>query len=92
MLLCGAQYFLGIVDDASRGTRVYLMKDRSEASKLLKQFIIMVKTQFHKNINVVGMDNGSEFTSRPMRAFYHKHEILCERSYIDTLQQNGRVK
>jgi len=33
--LLGAQYFLTIVDDASRGVRVYLMNEKSEASQLL---------------------------------------------------------
>ena len=33
---CGAYYFLTIVDDASRATWVYLMKDKTEVSKLLK--------------------------------------------------------
>jgi len=45
---CGTHYFLSIVDDTSRATQVYLMKDRTEGSKLQKGFIIMVKNQFHK--------------------------------------------
>jgi len=39
--LCGAQYFLTIVDDASRGIWIYLLKDKSEASQYLKEFYIM---------------------------------------------------
>ena len=81
--LCGAHYFLSIVDCASRGTWVYLMKDRSEASELLKEFILMVKTQFHKIIKVVRSDNGAEFTSGPMCAFYQEHGILRESSCVD---------
>jgi len=34
--LCGAHYFLSLVDDVSRATWVYLMKVRGEASKLLR--------------------------------------------------------
>jgi len=41
--LCGAHYFLSVVDEASRATWVYSMKDISEASKLLKGFIVMVR-------------------------------------------------
>ena len=65
--LCGAYYFLSIVDDISRSTWVYWMQDRSEASKLLKGFIAMVRNQFHKGIKVVRSDNGSEFTSNPFK-------------------------
>ena len=67
--LCGAHYFLSIVDEASRATWVYLMKEKGEASKILKEFIIMIRNQFHKGIKVVRSDNGSEFTSRPMQTF-----------------------
>ena len=50
----------------------------------------MVKNQFGISVKIRS-DNGSEFTSRPMQKLYHEHEILCESSYVDTPQQNGRV-
>jgi len=90
--LCGAHYFLSLVGDASRATWVYLMKDRSEASKLLRGFISMVKNQFQKGIKVVRSDNGSEFIPGPMQDFYYEHGILCESSCVHTPQQNGIVE
>jgi len=48
------------------------MKDRTEASKLLKEFIVMVHTQFNSKVKVVRNDNGSEFTSGPMKEFYRE--------------------
>ena len=33
--LCGAQFFFTIVDDASRATWVYLMREKGEASTLV---------------------------------------------------------
>lgn len=89
---CGAHYFLSIVDDTSRATWIYLMKDRTEASKLLRGFIIMVKNQFNKGLKVVRSDHDVEFTSGPMQNFYHEHGILRWNSCVDILQQNGRVK
>ena len=41
---CEAHYFLTVVDDASRATWVYLMKDRRETSTLLRNFVAMIKT------------------------------------------------
>jgi len=35
---CGASYFLTILDDASRCEWVYLMKERSKASKIVQNF------------------------------------------------------
>ena len=68
------------------------MRNKTEASKLLQGFIVMVKSQFNKNVKVVRSDNGSEFTSGPMQEFYFDHEILRESSCVDTHQQNGRVE
>ena len=68
------------------------MKEKGEVSKILKEFIVMIRNQFHKGIKVVRSDNGSEFTSRPMQTFYGEHEILRESSCVDTPQQNGRME
>jgi len=67
-----------------------LIRERSEASKLLIGFIAMVKNQFNKWVKVVRGDNGAEFTSGLMQEFYLEHGILRESSCVDTPQQNGR--
>ena len=90
--LCGARYFLTIVDDASRGTWVYLMNDKGEASKLIMNFCVMVKTQFNMHVKVIRSDNGKEFTSTPMKKFYADNGIIHETSCVDTPQQNGRAE
>ena len=69
-----------------------LDEKKGEASKILKEFIVMIRNQFHKGIKVVRSDNGSEFTSSPMQTFYGEHGILRESSCVDTPQQNGRVE
>ena len=68
------------------------MKDRTEASKLLQGFIIMVRNQFGKCVKLVKSDNGGEFTLGPMQQFYFEHNILRESHCVDTPQQNGRVE
>ena len=90
--LYGVHYFPSVVDDASKATWVYLMKDRNEANKLLQGFIAMVRNQFHKGIKVVKSDNGFEFTFGHMQNFYNEHAILRENDCVDTPQQYGRVE
>jgi len=68
------------------------MKEHTKASKLLRGFIVMVKTQFNRGVKVVRGDNGTEFTSGPMQDFYFEHRILRESSCIDTARENGRVE
>ena len=76
------ELLLLFVDDASRGTWVYWMRARTEASKLLQGFITIVQRQFNTNVKVVRSDNGSEFTSGPMKEFYFNHGVLRESSCI----------
>jgi len=64
---CGAHYFLTIVDDASRAVWVYLMREKSETSSFLQNFVIYAKNHFGKNVKYIRSDNGSEFVSRPMK-------------------------
>jgi len=90
---CGANYFLTILDDASRGVWTYLMKEKSEASQLVKNFITMVGTQFGTKVKVIRSEIGSEFTSEPMmKKFYGKHVIIFQISCVNTPQQNGMVE
>jgi len=84
--LSGVHYFLTIVDDTSRGTWVFFMKEKSEASKLLKNFCLKVKSQFVTWIKTIRSDNGVDFTSGPMQNFYEEHGIIHQTSCTDTPQ------
>ena len=89
---CGARYFLTSVDDASHIVVVYLMRAKGKASMLLENFVVMVKTQFGKEVKTIKSDNRQEFLSGPMKRFYWDRGILHPTNYIYTLQQNGRVE
>ena len=45
------------------------MKERSEASQIVKDFCDMVNTQFEAEVKVIRSYNGSEFVSGPMKKF-----------------------
>lgn len=90
--LSGARYFLTIVDDFSRSTWVYLMTDKGQTGALLQKFCAMTQRQFSKPVRVIRSDNGQEFKSKPMLAFYNSQGIIHQTSIIGTPQQNGRVE
>ena len=68
------------------------MRERGETSQLLKNSIALTKNQFGKSVKIVRSNNGSEFTWNPIEVFYQENEILCQSSYVDTPQQNGRLE
>ena len=89
--LCGAQYFLTVVDDASRAVWVYLMRAKAQVLCLLQKFVIMVKTQFGKDVKIIRSNNGQEFLT-PVKQFYREKGIINQTTCIDTPQQNGQVE
>ncbi|XP_074277366.1 uncharacterized protein LOC141601004 [Silene latifolia] len=79
-------------DWSGRGVWVYLMTDRGEVGKLLISFYNMIQRQFNKPVKIIQSDNGTEFQSLSMRAYYRDQGIVLRTSNVDTPQQNGRVE
>ena len=48
--LTGARWILLLVDDHTRLSWTFLMKDKSETSNIFKNFHVMIKNQFHTDI------------------------------------------
>jgi hypothetical protein len=90
LAMCGARYFLTIVDDHSRAVWVYLLNDKKEVSVRLRQFLIMVERQFDVCVKTVRSDNGTEFMC--LGPYFREQGILHETSCPGTPQQNGRVE
>jgi Reverse transcriptase (RNA-dependent DNA polymerase)/Integrase core domain len=85
----GNRYFFTIVDDFTRCTWVYLMKNKSETQSYLKTFCAMVKTQFDTQIKIIRSDNAPELISNEMQIFFRLNGIIHQTSCINTPQQNG---
>lgn len=56
----GYRYFLTIVDDHSRFTWVYLLKNKSVVTTVFPDFCQMILTQFETKIKSVRADNAHE--------------------------------
>ncbi|KAG7557416.1 Zinc finger CCHC-type superfamily [Arabidopsis suecica] len=85
----GFRYFLTIVDDHSRATWVYLMKNKSDVLTIFPSFVNMVETQFETKIKGVRSDNAQEFN---FTQFYQSKGILPYHSCPETPQQNSVVE
>ena len=61
----GYKYFLTIVDDCTRVTWVYLLKDKSSVITVFPEFLTFVETQFKTSVKAIQTDNAPElsFTS-----------------------------
>ena len=73
----GFRYFLTTVDDATRSTRVYLMKSKTDTRPLLISFCNMIYNQFQNSIKEIRTDNAQEFF---LKDFYAQHGIIHQHS------------
>lgn len=85
----GHHYFLTIVDDHSRFTWLFLMKNKGETRDCIKNFITYIQTQFSAKIKSIRSDNGPEFN---MSSYLASLGIIHQRSCVETPQQNSIVE
>ncbi|CAA7047384.1 unnamed protein product [Microthlaspi erraticum] len=86
----GAVYFLTIVDDYSRAVWTFLLLEKSEVSKVLKNFFVYAEKQFGKTVKMVRSDNGTEFMC--LSSYFREKGVVHQTSCVGTPQQNGRVE
>ena len=83
----GSKYILVIVDDFSRFTWVFFLKQKSEATKL-KPFILQVEHQMRKLVRNIRSDNGLEFRNQEFEEFLVDKGVTHNFSTPYTPQQN----
>ena len=88
-VMFGYRYFLTIVDDCTRFTWVYLLKQKSDVVVAIPQFFNMVTTQFNGSIKCFRSDNAEEFASTE---FFNQRGVLHQYSCVETPQQNSVVE
>ena len=85
----GFRYFVTFIDDYSRCTWIYLMKERSELLDNFKKFCSEVSTQFGRTIYVFRSDNAKEYFSSSFNSFMITKGMIHQSSCSHTSQQNG---
>lgn len=84
-----AKYFLLFIDDASRMTYVYFLKEKNQVFQHFKEFRVLVENQTGNKIKVLRTDNGGEFCSREMENYLKQTGIIHQKTNPHTPQQNG---
>jgi hypothetical protein len=63
-ILKGAKYFIIITDDYSRYRWFFTLKRKSDAKKVLKDWIIIIQTQFYKTPKRIRIDYSKEWLNK----------------------------
>ncbi|XP_031744711.1 uncharacterized protein LOC101207712 isoform X1 [Cucumis sativus] len=85
----GFRYFVTFVDDHSRLTWLYLMKNRSELLSHFCAFHTEIKNQFNVSIKTLRTDNAGEYFSHSLGSYLCENGIIHQSSCADTPSQNG---
>ena len=74
--ILGAKWFLTFIDDCTRVTWVFLLKQKSEVSSDFIQFVSMIKNQFGVNIKRIRSDNARDYFNLVLNSFCQKKGII----------------
>ena len=85
----GTRWFVSFIDDHTRLTWVFLMKEKSETSQIFKNFKNMIQTQFQSKIQILKSDNARDYFNSILGEFLAQEGIVHLSSCVDTPQQNG---
>jgi len=87
--LGGNTYFVTFIDDWSRFTTVYFMRNKSEVLNKYKEFEAMATNVTGKRIKTLRCDNGGEYTSRVFDEYVKSKGIQRQFCVPRTPEQNG---
>lgn len=86
------KFVLTIVEDHRRMVWTFLLSSKDQVCSTLKNFILMVNTQFGKKVKKLRSDNGTKFVNIHVREMLNSFGIFHQRSCIRCPQQNGVVE
>ncbi|KAM0986177.1 hypothetical protein ACFX2C_013376 [Malus domestica] len=83
----GFCWFVTFIDDCTKLTWVFLMKNKSDVPLLLQEFCTMVSTQFQTKVKVFRSDNEGEYVNHTLTCFFRDHGIIHQTTTPFTPQQ-----
>ncbi len=85
----GSKYFVTFIDDYSRCSKVYFMKQKSEVLCKFKEFEKTFSNECRQRVTRLRTDNGGEYTSKEFQEYLKAQGIHHETTVPHTPQQNG---
>ena len=87
--ITGARWFVSFIDDHTRLTWIFLMREKSEVCQIFKSFNKMIQNQFQTKIQILRTDNGKEYFNSLLGNYLINEGIIHQSSCVETPQQNG---
>lgn len=85
----GNRYFMTMIDDYSKYTVLYLLKNKSDVAAKIKEYVKFVQTKFERTPKVIRSDRGGEYVNEELKKFLQSEGIKAQLTAPFTPQQNG---
>ena len=85
----GSKYFITFIDDYSRFTYVYMIKNKSEALEKFQEFVELSENLTGYHVKALRSDNAQEYESKAFIQYCKEKGIRKEDTIPYTPQQNG---
>jgi len=82
-------YYITLIDDATRVAWVQFMIQKSETTKIVKDFVVEMELQNHKTPAAFRTDNGGEYVTKDLKGFFTSKGIIYEFSPPYSPESNG---
>jgi hypothetical protein len=87
--LGGSHYYVTFIDDATRKTWVYCIRQKSDVFDTFKKWKDLVENETGKRLKCLRSDNGGEYCSKEFDDYCSYHGIHREKTVPGTPQENG---
>lgn len=88
----GKRYFFSFIDNYSRNTWVYFLREKSEAFDTFKKFKVLVENEVGCKLKFLRTDQGGKYNSLEFVEFCEKHGIKSNITATYKSQKNGVCK
>ena len=90
--ICRACWFVSFIDDCTKVSWIFQLKNKSDVSLVLPNFHTMVQNQFGVKIKRFRPKNARDYLNQVLTPYFQKEGIIHESSCVNTPQQNRVAK
>jgi hypothetical protein len=87
--LGGSCYYVNFLDDATRKTWVYCIRQKYNVFYTFKKWKDLVENETRKRLKCLRLDNGGEYCNKEFDDYFSHHGIYREKAIPGTSQENG---
>ena len=87
----GSRYFVTFIDNCSKYTHIYLIKQKSDVLEKFKEFMTMIENITGNHVKILRSDNG-EYTSKLFDAYLKEKGIIHQTTVPNSPAQNGTAE